>query len=136
MLLKSWPVDLKSLSSIQAFVEKLCKDAGFTSLRVSQINIAAEELVVNIINHAFEDNKGEIIKIEVQTYPDQIEFRFIDSGVPFDPIGAKDPDTTLDLMDRPIGGMGIALVKQFADHIGYKRCDNNNILTMIIQKKR
>jgi len=135
MISKSWQADLKSLSSIQAFIEGLGKDAGFTSQRISQINIAVEELVVNIINHAFEDNQGETITIEVQEDPDKIAFRIIDSGIPFDPLKVKDPDITLDLMDRPIGGLGIFLVKQFASQVDYVRRGNNNILTMMIHKK-
>jgi len=135
MISKSWQADLESLSGIQVFIEKLGKGAGFTSQRIAQINIAVEELVVNIINHAFKDNREETIKIEVQEDSDQIAFRIIDSGRPFDPLEQKDPDITLDLMDRPIGGLGIYLVKQFANQVDYVRRGNKNILTMIIHKK-
>ncbi len=135
MISKLWPADLKSLSSIQIFIEKLSKIEGLSTKKTSQINISVEELVVNIINYGFSDNTGENIQIDVQVNQDQITFSIVDSGKYFNPLIKKDPDLTQDTMDRPIGGLGIFLVKQFADQVDYERRDNKNIFTMTINKK-
>ena len=62
-----------------------------------------------------------------------ISVRFIDSGQPYDPLQKPDPDITAGLEDRPIGGLGIFMVKQSMDGMTYERKDGCNILT--IQKR-
>ena len=55
---------------------------------------------------------------------------FIDRGVPFDPLKQADPDTSLELKDREIGGLGIFLVKKIMDKVGYRYMDGKNILNI------
>ena len=134
MITKSWPADIDSLSSITAFIEKLGQKEGLSSTKIFKINLSLEEVVVNIINYGFSDNTGEVIRIDVQVESDQIIFSVIDSGRYFDPLDAKKPDITLNTMERPIGGLGVFLVKKFASQVGYERRGNENIFTMTIKK--
>ena len=131
-----WPADISSLSAIQEFVEQICGRAGFSVEQTIQINIAIEELVVNIISHGFEDPSGEVIEMEVDDEADKLTLRLIDSGMPFDPITAKEADTAASLEDRPIGGLGLTLVKNFTDQVDYKNENNQNILSLTILKKQ
>ena len=55
---------------------------------------------------------------------------FIDQGIPYNPLESKDPDITLDIEDREIGGLGIFLVKKTMDELSYEYVDGQNILTM------
>ena len=72
--------------------------------------------------------------IEADVRDDHLVFRVIDSGVPFDPTLASEPDLAADLKDRPIGGLGIYLVKRIMDQVSYARKNGKNILSMT--KKR
>ena len=64
---------------------------------------------------------------------DKLVFTITDSGVPFDPTQQADPDITLSVEERAIGGLGIHLVRQLMDDIRYERKDNKNILTLTKQ---
>ena len=77
-----------------------------------------------------------MITIEVDSDLDALTIRIIDSGKHFDPLKEEDPDTTLNIKDRPIGGLGIFMVKRFTDKLDYIRQNNKNILTMIILKQK
>ena len=56
--------------------------------------------------------------------------RIEDTGVPFDPDAVEDPDTIDDIENRPVGGLGIHLIKRLMDEILYERCGNKNVLTL------
>ena len=62
--------------------------------------------------------------------PLAVEITFVDNGVPYDPLKKTDPDTTLSIEDRDIGGLGILIVKKTMDHINYEYKDGKNILTI------
>ena len=74
------------------------------------------------------------VDIDTHIREDHIEFPVSDSGVPFDPTAKVDPNLELDVEERPVGGLGIYLVKRIMDSVSYARKDGKNILTMI--KKR
>jgi len=94
------------------------------------LNLAIEEAVVNVMNYAYpKDTKGTV---DIETTLDDgcITFVISDSGMAFDPTAKEDPDTTLKAEERPIGGLGIFLVKQLTDAVGYERRNDKNILTV------
>ena len=96
-----------------------------------KLNLALEEAVVNIMEYAYmPKTEGEI---EVSAHVDETQIKFIitDYGMAFDPTLKNEVDTTLTVEDRPIGGLGIHLVRQYMDSINYERADNKNILTLI-----
>ena len=68
--------------------------------------------------------------IEMEDNPPKITLIFIDQGTPYNPLENKDPDITLDIEDREIGGLGIFLVKKTMDELSYEYVDGQNILTM------
>ncbi len=70
------------------------------------------------------------IQIEMEDNPPKITLIFIDQGTPYNPLENKDPDITLDIEDREIGGLGIFLVKKTMDELSYEYVDGQNILTM------
>lgn len=131
---ESWPADLGSLPPIQAYVETLIAGAGIPLKRVVQVAIAVEEAVMNIISHAYAPTLTGEIAIEFEEHSHQVVIRIIDTGIPFDPLGTPAPDTGLDLMDRPIGGLGVALIRKFMDGVTYERSANKNILGLVINK--
>lgn len=95
------------------------------------LQLVVEEVVVNIVSYAYPDDADGEVTITVSVTPSAIEFSFTDSGVPFNPLEKEDPDTTLSADERPIGGLGIFLVKQMMDDVRYRYEDGQNILTAI-----
>lgn len=93
------------------------------------INLALEEAVSNVMLYAYPGSSGQVL-VEAEHSAEQITFTISDSGIPFDPTAQTEPDLTLTAEERPIGGLGIHLVKQIMDSIRYERKDNRNILTL------
>lgn len=98
------------------------------------MSIAVEEIFVNVSHYAYEYKGGDLI---VRTYllddPRGIKVVFEDGGPYFDPLKKPDPDVTLDVEQREIGGLGIFMVKKTMDEVSYRRENGENILT--IRKK-
>jgi anti-sigma regulatory factor (Ser/Thr protein kinase) len=97
------------------------------------LRMILEEILINIVIHGYKvEDENNIIKIEsiFEKNPLKIIIKFIDKGIPFNPLSLKDPDITLDSDDREIGGLGIFLVKENVDNISYEFKDNQNILTV------
>lgn len=96
-----------------------------------QIETAAEEIFVNIASYAYTPGVGSVtLCVEASDSPAWIELTFIDSGVEYDPLKKEDVDITLSAEERPIGGLGIFMVKRLMDELSYERKDNMNILKL------
>ena len=83
----------------------------------------------NVMLYAYPGSSGQVL-VEAEHSAEQITFTISDSGIPFDPTAQTEPDLTLSAEERPIGGLGIHLVRQIMDSIRYERKDNRNILTL------
>ncbi len=119
------------LSDVLSFIEQNLEEAGFTFKDVMQINLAVEEIFVNVASYAYPDGDGsaEII-IDIEETPLSVTIKVIDSGIPFNPLEHEDPDVTLKAEDRGIGGLGIYLTKKTMDSVSYSYENGKNILTM------
>lgn len=96
-----------------------------------QIDIAVEEIFVNIARCAYAPEVGNaIIRIETLADPPSVDITFIDSGIPYDPLAKADPDITLSAEERQIGGLGIFMVKRSMDDVRYEYLDGHNVLTL------
>jgi len=99
------------------------------------LQLACEEIVVNITSYAYPVGSDGYLDVIIQK-TDRIVIRFEDGGVPFNPLEHKSPDITLPWKQRPIGGLGIFLLRRKMDDLNYEYVDNKNILTIekVIQK--
>ena len=98
---------------------------------IMQIDIAVEELFVNIAHYAYNPEVGEAaVTVDVQEEPRGAVIRFVDRGKPYDPLSREDPDVTLGVEERQIGGLGIYMVKKSMDEVSYAYEDGQNILTI------
>lgn len=93
------------------------------------IHLVCEEIVVNIVNYAYPDNDNGYLIVELMN-DDAIIIVFRDGGIPFNPLEKKEPDISLPLEEREIGGLGIFLTQQLMDVVSYKYCNNENVLTI------
>lgn len=126
--------DIEQVPALGKWIEGVGERFGIALDKVFQINLALEEAVVNVMNYAYPGEKGKNISLSATDKGDRVEFILDDEGVEFDPTAKEDPDITLGAEERPIGGLGIMLVKQIMDSVSYRRENGHNILTMIKNK--
>lgn len=117
------------LPDVLAFVDTLLEENDCPMKAQMQIDIALEELFVNIAHYAYPDGTGEA-QILASTTPDCIEITLIDSGIPYDPLAKPDPDVTLSAEERAVGGLGIFMTKKMMDDISYRYVNGKNNLTI------
>ncbi len=96
-----------------------------------KIRLSVEETVENVVNYAYKEGLG-YIEIETKKDGNQLSIILKDGGKPFNPLEKSDPDVTLSVEERPIGGLGIFLCKQMMDEVQYSFKDGCNVLTMKI----
>ena len=97
------------------------------------VEVAAEEIITNIISYAYVDvhertDKYVEIECSIDTAISQICVIFRDSGIPYNPLEKPDPDLEIDIMERPIGGLGIYMTKKFMDRVSYEYVNGQNVL--------
>lgn len=124
------PNDIEEVPQLAAFVDEVCETVGFDMSTTMSLNLALEEAVVNVMDYAYPSGTKGDVTIEAIADPQQLTFKVIDSGTPFDPTAEKEVDTTLSAEERPIGGLGIHLVRHIMDSISYERTDGMNVLTL------
>ena len=96
-----------------------------------QIDIAIDEIFGNIAHYAYTPNVGEAtVRVEIIEEPLCVVITFIDRGIPYNPLSAAEPDTTLTADERAIGGLGIFMVKKSMDEITYRYENGSNILSI------
>jgi serine/threonine-protein kinase RsbW len=123
---------LEHLSAFIEAVKNAAKDGGVDQKRFFDIELALEEILVNIMNHAYEGANGDI-QI-VCRYDNQQCFiiEITDTGKAFDMTSAPPPDLSGTISERTIGGLGIHFVKKLTDKVQYRREGNKNILEIKI----
>ncbi len=95
-----------------------------------KINAVMDDVLANIISYGYENPAGHEIKIEFKLGPKRLDIVVTDDGRAFDPLSVPRPDTTVDLDDIEIGGLGIELIRHLADKVSYRRRADENILTL------
>ena len=97
-----------------------------------QIDVAVEEIFVNIAHYAYKPDVGKaVVSASMDSDHAIISVSFEDTGTPFNPLAKEDPDVTLSAAERKIGGLGIFMVKKSMDNVHYERKDGKNILTLV-----
>ena len=122
---------VENLQQVIDFATEKLEERDCPMKTAMQMELVIEELFVNIASYAYHPDVGPAtFCMEFVDNPAAVLMTFIDSGKPYNPLEKADPDTTLDLDQRKVGGLGIFLVKKNVDEIAYKYEDGRNILTM------
>ena len=124
------PNDIKTIPQLSEFIEVIGEELEMEMSLIMSLNLALEEAVVNVMDYAYAPGTIGDVCIEATANETLIEFIISDSGIPFDPTKKEEVDTTLSAEERPIGGLGIHLVREIMDAVSYEYKDNKNILTL------
>ena len=122
--------DIEQIPTLAEWIDTL----GLPQELNMPINLALEETVTNVMLYAYPGKSGQVL-VEADTSPGQVIFTISDSGIAFDPTQQKEPDITQGVEERPIGGLGIFLVRQIMDEIRYERKEDKNVLTLVKKLK-
>ena len=122
--------ETEHLEQVLAFVEELLEGTDCPMKSRMQIDIAVEEIFVNIAHYAYAPEAGSAtIRGELGDGP-SVTLTFMDRGMPYNPLAREDPDVTLAVEDRQIGGLGVYMVKKTMDEVSYEYLGGQNILTI------
>ncbi len=119
------------MDAVLGFIESQLDDAACSEAVKSELLVAVEEIFVNIYSYAYPPKEGDVcIRTEIAGNPAVMRIDLIDQGIPYNPLEKADPDITLSVEERQIGGLGIFMVKQSMDKVEYRYEDSKNILTL------
>ncbi len=121
---------LEELTTISAFLEE-CADAWELSMPLTlSLNLVLEEAFTNVVQYGYSDKEEHEIEINIEKIENKLIITLIDDANPYDPTAKSDPDINLSAADRPIGGLGIFLIKKTMDEVHYEQKDGKNHLIM------
>ena len=124
--------DIQQLSRLPAWMDNVGEAHNLDPALVMSLNLALEEAATNVILYAYPAGTYGSVELKADLLEGRrLRFVLTDSGKPFDPTAAPDPDIAASAQDRPIGGLGIFMVRQIMDEVSYKYEKGHNILTMI-----
>ncbi len=120
----------ENLQQVLDFVDASLEEAECPVKTQMQIDVAVEEIFINIASYAYSPGKGDAT-VTMYVKDGVANITFCDSGTPYDPLAKEDPDVTLTASERPIGGLGIYMTKKMMDDVIYEHRDGCNILTLV-----
>ena len=121
---------VSEITKLNAFVKSATAALNMETGLANQIKLAVEEAVTNVIDYAYPNDIEGNISVTIEADESRIRFILTDSGAEFDPTSVSKADTTLTVDERPIGGLGVFLVRNLMDSINYERVDGKNVLRM------
>lgn len=122
--------DISEINKLSQFIDEIGEEFSLTPDIIFNLNLVLEEAVVNVINYAYPKEEHQSIFLSAKLQDGSIIFVLTDTGKEFDPTMAPEADITLSAEDRPIGGLGIFLIRQIMNQVKYERIEGKNVLTL------
>jgi sigma-B regulation protein RsbU (phosphoserine phosphatase) len=123
--------DLAGIQSAKAGFDAFCEQIGLAEAIRRKMNLVLDELISNIVFYAYDDGERHEIVLAFELAGGRLTVTIQDDGMPFNPFEVEPPDTTAGLDERPIGGLGIHLVRQLMDKAIYQRRVDGNVVTLV-----
>jgi anti-sigma regulatory factor (Ser/Thr protein kinase) len=117
-----------AVAQVARMVDELARSDRLAPEVVADMQVALDEVLVNIIRYAWEDDRVHEIRVRLTTSPGAFEAEIEDDGRPFDPLSVARPETQGSLAERKVGGLGIHFVKSLMSDVAYTRVDHRNRL--------
>ena len=124
------PADLREIERLNRLIRQFGELHEVPSRALYAVNLALDEIVTNVVRHAFEDPKDQEVIVHVIAKPTEVITEVSDSGRAFDPLAVPAPNLDAPLAERTLGGLGIHLVRSLMDGVEYRREGEKNVLTM------
>ena len=125
---------LENIPVVTGFIEEQLEALDCPMKTMMQMDVAIDEVFTNIASYAYGAQQGAAtVRFDFDEENRVASVTFIDSGMPFNPLESAEPDVTLSVEERPVGGLGIFLVKKTMDEVIYVYENGQNVLT--IRKK-
>ncbi|MFH1035694.1 MAG: ATP-binding protein [Pseudomonadota bacterium] len=124
----SLPADHDHLVALMEFVGGQAQAAGLDPQTLFRVDLAAEEILTNIIKYAYPQGEEGMVEVACGVRGGSFVMEFRDQGRPFDPLAVDEPELSEDLRLRPVGGLGIHLVRQVMERVSYHRQGQTNLL--------
>ena len=126
------PATMASFIALREFVMAAARAAGLNQERLWKLELVFEEVVVNVIRYAYPADAPGDVTVGYAALENEFAVQVCDSGQAFDPLAGDDPDLTLSIAERRIGGLGRFLTRELSGHAVYARDDGRNVLTFAI----
>lgn len=114
------PARVQSVRVFHEFVRSGAEQAGLDSADMDRLDLVLEEILVNIARYAYQGSAGEV-EVAYVAEGNTLFIEITDHGCDFNPLASSAPDLKLGLAERPIGGLGVLLVKQIVGSLQYRR---------------
>ena len=125
---------IEELGRISAAVDQLAESEGWSPTLTFRVNLVLEEFGINVINYAHEEGVHDF-EITLLSESETLTIEITDDGVPFNPLEDKsEPDTAASMDERPIGGLGLHLVRNMTEEMRYERENSRNHSTLVMRK--
>ncbi len=122
---------IDNVQTITDFVDERLEEMNCPVKAQMQLNIVIDELCSNVARYAYSDKTGKVtVSVDTVDKPMKVWLTFTDEGVPYNPLAKEDPDITLSVEERKLGGLGIYMVKKMMDEFRYEYKDGKNIVTV------
>jgi len=112
-------------------LEAACRAAGLAEEAVIDLRVVAEEVLTNVAKYAFDPGRAPALELSAAFSESDAVLEFRDHGRPFDPLAAPAPDLELPAELRPLGGLGLTLVRALVDEARYERRADTNVLRLV-----
>ena len=122
--------DVKEVEALGPYIKQIAGQLGIEKSLTNKLRLAVEEAVVNVMEYAYPKGTQGEVNIRATSDGKRLKFIITDSGIFFNPTEVSAADTSLSVEERPIGGLGILLVRELMDSINYERIDGKNVLTL------
>lgn len=126
---------LDEIDRLITALEAFGADAGVSQDVIFRLSVSLDEIVTNVIRHAFGSADGQQILVRVSLDNELVTAVVEDDGIPFDPLTVPPPDLSASLEDRPIGGLGLHLVRSLTKSVAYRREHDRNVLTITVDPR-
>jgi len=125
---------IDNLDKVIGFVERCADRFGLDGIRKFEVRVAVEEAFVNVCHYAYPGGEGKA-ELACGGEGDVFVVEITDNGVPFNVLSLPDPNTSADIMERKIGGVGVYLIRRLTDDVSYQRKEGRNILRMVLHTR-
>ena len=122
--------DISEINKLSQFIDEIGEEFSLTPDIIFNLNLVLEEAVANVINYAYPKEEHQSIYLSAKLQDGSIVFVLTDTSKEFDPTMAPEADITLSAEERPIGGLGIFLIRQIMNQVKYERIEGKNVLTL------